>query len=111
MHICVFVATDGDSVREVDRFPEWRVMWWYGRGGGLCVCIVEHNVPPNFQCSTVVVLVRYPNQVSFCIFCITKEPARLTPSIEFRQVVVGDVCSVVGSEWLEMGDVGSVVEP
>jgi hypothetical protein len=31
MHVRVFVVTDGDTVWEVDCFPEWYIMGWYRR--------------------------------------------------------------------------------
>ena len=75
-----------ETVREFDIVPQGEVVPRdFGRFGGGRP-IMEGDVPTDFEGAAVAVRVSDPNEVPFCIFCISEESARFSAWVEFREV-------------------------
>ena len=72
---------------------------------------MEYDVASDFDSPVIVIVVGYPDEVSFCVLGVPEENSVFTARLEFCEMRGDNATCALRSEDVKIGEVGAMVEP
>jgi hypothetical protein len=98
-------------VRKHNVLPEWVISGWDAWGWDGNRQLMEDDISLCLEHATIVIWVGYPNEISLYVLGITEEASSFTTRFKFCGVVCEYTCCAFCAKWVEVGEVGFVIEP